>query len=412
MKRILFCSLLASAIVLSGLQPASAQLFRWGNNPDYSPTYTNDYVGIGFNNTSMERNLHIRESSSPYWPIGEIPPIENWTAGIRLENLVTWGHGTQSENKWDIFSHPFKAFEIRSVYDNETALYLHGDQKAGLWNAAPLTMLHVGDYRQITMGHTGGDGNGLFGEYIGFNTYLEQHEGSANTISKLASGGPTGGGQSGGSVVATDFTGNLEIQTLNTAKINDAVDDIPYDPQFIFTNQGVLEFRRSEERWTANNWNIHMKAPIATSWVTTTPNTIGEYMGIGMTNSGWYFIRSKNAPGGTDPEVDQCGWYPFYVTLAGKAVAREVEVKIENWCDYVFDDDYDLMPLESVESFIKHHRHLPDIPAEAEVLEEGINLGEMNARLLKKVEELTLYAIDQHNEIEMLKERLNKLEGK
>ncbi len=78
------------------------------------------------------------------------------------------------------------------------------------------------------------------------------------------------------------------------------------------------------------------------------------------------------------------------------------------WHDYVFEKDYDLMSLNQLEDYIRQHKHLPDIPSEEEVHEEGLDIAEMNALLLKKVEELTLYIIEQEKRIEMLELEINK----
>lgn len=99
----------------------------------------------------------------------------------------------------------------------------------------------------------------------------------------------------------------------------------------------------------------------------------------------------------------------YTVDVAGALRACEIRVNdFGGWCDYVFADDYQLRPLSDVESFIKANRHLPEIPSEAVVLEEGISLGDMNARLLKKVEELTLYLIEQQKRIETLEQTVGK----
>ncbi|MFC2119055.1 hypothetical protein ACFLSY_10470 [Bacteroidota bacterium] len=97
-------------------------------------------------------------------------------------------------------------------------------------------------------------------------------------------------------------------------------------------------------------------------------------------------------------------------TLAvnGKITAQEVEVTSSGWADYVFDDDFELKPLKDVEKYIKANNHLPDVPSESEVLENGINLGEMDAILLQKIEELTLYVIQLKNENEALKDEFQK----
>jgi hypothetical protein len=84
-----------------------------------------------------------------------------------------------------------------------------------------------------------------------------------------------------------------------------------------------------------------------------------------------------------------------------------------SWPDYVFADDYRLMPIEDLEKSIRQHKHLPNIPSAAEVTaEKGIVLGEMNRKLLEKVEELTLYIIQLKKENNSLEQRLNKIETK
>lgn len=93
------------------------------------------------------------------------------------------------------------------------------------------------------------------------------------------------------------------------------------------------------------------------------------------------------------------------LAINGKITAKEVEVTLSGWSDFVFADDFNLRPLSEVEEFINTNRHLPDVPSEAEVLQNGVNLGEMSSILLQKIEELTLYIIE-------LNKRIAELEGK
>lgn len=85
-----------------------------------------------------------------------------------------------------------------------------------------------------------------------------------------------------------------------------------------------------------------------------------------------------------------------------------------SWADFVFANDYELMPLSNVEAFVKKNKHLPEIPSAEEVSKDGIDMVTMDAKLLQKIEELTLYVIDQqkqiasqNKEIELLKKKLN-----
>ncbi|MCD4696484.1 MAG: hypothetical protein K8S16_09620, partial [Bacteroidales bacterium] len=88
------------------------------------------------------------------------------------------------------------------------------------------------------------------------------------------------------------------------------------------------------------------------------------------------------------------------LTVSEKIWAAEIEVtEISEWKDYIFDENYLLPSLSEVEQFINNNHHLPGIPSEAEVMQNGINIGEMNALLLQKIEELTLYVIELEKKI-------------
>jgi hypothetical protein len=91
----------------------------------------------------------------------------------------------------------------------------------------------------------------------------------------------------------------------------------------------------------------------------------------------------------------------------GKITAKEVEVKSDVWADYVFHDDYKLKSLNEVEAFIKENKHLPGIPSEKEVIENGLSVGEMNRKMMEKIEELTLYVIELEKEVKKLKNNDN-----
>ena len=95
------------------------------------------------------------------------------------------------------------------------------------------------------------------------------------------------------------------------------------------------------------------------------------------------------------------------LAVDGKITCEEVLVKLsENWPDYVFAKDYPLTPLSEVKSYIDEHQHLPGIPAAATIQEEGIELGEMQRRMMEKIEELTLYIIQLESDVKALKEKL------
>ncbi len=97
--------------------------------------------------------------------------------------------------------------------------------------------------------------------------------------------------------------------------------------------------------------------------------------------------------------------------LQGKFEAKEIKVLLAPTADFVFEEEYKLKKIDEVESFIKENKHLPDFPSGKEIEEDGINVGEMDAKLLQKIEELTLYTIEQQKEIEDLKNQNAKIEN-
>jgi hypothetical protein len=97
-------------------------------------------------------------------------------------------------------------------------------------------------------------------------------------------------------------------------------------------------------------------------------------------------------------------------TFNGKIKCTEVEVSLGAWPDHVFKTGYNLRSLSEVENFINLNKHLPDVPSEETVLANGASLGQMNAILLQKVEELTLYMIQLQKDNDALKTRISNLE--
>jgi hypothetical protein len=93
----------------------------------------------------------------------------------------------------------------------------------------------------------------------------------------------------------------------------------------------------------------------------------------------------------------------------GKIACKElVIVDPTKWADFVFEKNYKLLPLAEVEKYINENKHLPSVPSEKEVKENGINTAEMDAILLQKIEELTLYIMQQQKDIDALKKEIKK----
>lgn len=97
-----------------------------------------------------------------------------------------------------------------------------------------------------------------------------------------------------------------------------------------------------------------------------------------------------------------------------KGVLRAAEIKVESidkFADFVFEKDYQLPSLKETSEFIKANGHLPGIPSAIEVKENGMNLVEMQVKLLQKIEELTLHVIELQNVVEQQNTKIQQLEN-
>ncbi len=96
--------------------------------------------------------------------------------------------------------------------------------------------------------------------------------------------------------------------------------------------------------------------------------------------------------------------------VAGTIRAYEVKVCLSQGCDFVFKSDYKLMNLRKLEEFVKTNQHLPEIASEKEMTENGVNMKDMQMKLLQKIEELTLYTIEQNKNLEQQNAKIVELE--
>ncbi len=139
-------------------------------------------------------------------------------------------------------------------------------------------------------------------------------------------------------------------------------------------------------------------------------NTSNFAIGLGRTTDSQftdpYFTINENGLigiGTTSPDEK--------LTVNGTIHAKEVLIDLNGpLADYVFEPEFDLMSLDEVESYIESNKHLPNLPSAQEVKEKGLSMGEMQNKLLQKIEELTLYVIKQQKIISQQNQRLERLE--
>lgn len=124
----------------------------------------------------------------------------------------------------------------------------------------------------------------------------------------------------------------------------------------------------------------------------------------GQTQKGGLIHVKNNNSKSTVNLIGDIGNGTGQVRVDGVIFCEELQVKLsENWPDYVFSQDYNLMPLEELAQHIQKEKHLPGIPSADEIANAGIAVGEMQRKMLEKIEELTLYMIELKGEIDVLK---------
>ncbi len=110
-------------------------------------------------------------------------------------------------------------------------------------------------------------------------------------------------------------------------------------------------------------------------------------------------------------EVSGTSSFKSNMKVNAKIEAKEVKVTTTPTADFVFEEDYDLPKLEDVEKHIKEKKHLPEIASAKEMEANGVNIGEFQIKLLQKIEELTLYSIEQNKEQKLQAEKIQQLES-
>ncbi|MEQ9404095.1 MAG: hypothetical protein RIM99_10940 [Cyclobacteriaceae bacterium] len=159
---------------------------------------------------------------------------------------------------------------------------------------------------------------------------------------------------------------------------------------------------------TNNKFSVWLQ--MGSSWIAHVPIEIRVAGNVTYATTHQIYGPSITETGTTYDVNSRYGMYGSQFEVDGTIRSKEVKVEASPWPDYVFADNYKLPSLETLEAFIKSEGHLPEVPTAKQVEENGIALGEMNALLLKKIEELTLYTIQQENKIQSHDQKIDNYE--
>ncbi|WP_316810321.1 hypothetical protein [Pedobacter heparinus] len=211
-----------------------------------------------------------------------------------------------------------------------------------------------------------------------------------------------------------------DVMTLTTAG-NVGIGTLDPQTKFHLVGSGTMLKVENTDGITANQFSqVNIKAGASDNYIwSNNENSTGFYGGSGALN----IYTGQNSPiafftnGGNERmRVDGSGNVGIgtnnpneKLAVNGNIRAREVKVETANWPDYVFTKSYQLPTLQETENHIKEKGHLPGIPSAAEVKANGINLGEMDAKLLQKIEELTLHLIEMKKQNDLIQKEIKSL---
>ena len=431
---------------LSGV-PTIESLNYWQKSED-DLYYNTGNIGIGI--SSPQKQLHIHNSEYSDIHEEEEMPAMPTTRGSRLRSesvflLTNRNSGNTASDGLKILSN-----------DNNAVIYLQETGSLSLMTKNPLRFKMAAN-GNITIG-TSQNNYFVVNESgnVGINTSEPtsafdingdiriRHNASENFV--LTS-------TEDGSGEWKELKLELNENTLSLANHNSEVDLSGFNQTISLTEQS-LQLSNDGGSVALNNINYWMKTGSSIYYIfgnvgigTDNPTCELDINGTVRIQNGWRGLKIEGSGSephrydfiagdlGNDPAHkggfgiydDTAGKYRFAIShdgnigigtinpqykldVRGEAHFCEVRVKTESWCDFVFADNYKLPNLGELEEFIKANRHLPGVPSEAEVIENGVDLGEMDKILLQKIEELTLIIIEQDKLLNEQNKRINKLE--
>jgi len=130
--------------------------------------------------------------------------------------------------------------------------------------------------------------------------------------------------------------------------------------------------------------------------------------GTALQVNGTLLVSSSTGPAGNlnvEGTISTNNFSSNNCYVRGQIRGQEVVVTMIGWPDYVFEKEYKLMPLSVVKDSVNKYKHLPGIPSMDDILKNGANVGDVQALLLKKIEELTLYTISLQEQVDQLKSK-------
>ncbi len=390
MKTSRILGFLAGGIATTVTLPAQTNIFPASGN-----------VGIGTTNPAYR--LHVEGTS--YYPLFY---VHTNTAGNNVGSLLNDFAGGA------IFGDGPNGNAFQAVNGSNAALLtVRSSGNVGIGTTSPQAALDIPNHtpagNTVQIGTLGIQSRGVNNGFIQDNAYwsgtgeIYRQNGpismvqliNGNIMLRAAPTGTAGGTATLATNVMVTNTGNVGIGTASPGAKLHVVGDISLG----YWNNGISRFvgiSQSDNNFTTAGASIEFTSSSGSNAINFRTHHNGVSAATRMTVD-----QDGNVGVGTINPTEK-------LAVNGRIRAKEVIVET-NWSDFVFDPGYRLTPLSEVERQIKAERHLPGIPSAHDVAQGGVSLGQMQARLLQKIEELTLHVIAQEKRIQKLEEENRQL---
>lgn len=338
----------------------------------------------------------IQSTTSPNYSLsvgGSLKLFGTGYTGARSSVLFIGNTTPNTGRTYGLNSYDNGLFTIYDVNAASAARFaIDPNGNIGMGTTAPLAKLHVtGDVRMVNLQLNNGY-NGIVASCLATHVYN-----SCGTNGFITFGFTNA---SGANTAASDpltirqLTNAIGIRNNNPSEALDVIGNTKTTGLIIPTGAAAGKVLTSDATGNAT-WQAATGGAGSNSWTLTGAN-------ISNTNTGLVIIGGTTSPDATDLNLK--------LAVKGNIYAQKLKVTQTGWADYVFAPNYQLRPLPEVSAFIKQHQRLPELPSTAEVEKNGIDVGNNQVLLLKKIEELTLYVIKEHTDIQQLKNTNAKLQ--